>query len=199
MKYGEYDHFLGSFKKLDDRSMARLYLAHKGADYGLILLPSQGQDRAQTLSLKTKLIRQGHSVTLMNGAYLKNYGTPSQSEEQAQAFLVYDQGRRGTLKQGLITLAQEYGLPFAAFFDQKSQSFLLIGTGSEGYPGSDHETVLAGSLFDENGKMVKTVPGLPFVFEGPAQGFHNFNCSKSSYNMSVIMLLLHCEEYVLSE
>lgn len=149
MKYGEYDHFLGSFKKLDDRSMARLNLAHKGADYGLILLPSQGQDRAQPLSLKTKLIRQGHSVTLMNGAYLKNYGTPSQSEEKAQAFLVYDQGRRGTLRQGLITLGQEYGLPF--------------------------------------------------VFEGPAQGFHNFNCSKSSYNMSVIMLLLHCKEYVLSE
>lgn len=86
MRYGEYDHFLGSFKKLDDRSMARLHLAHKDADYGLILLPSDGKDQAKTLSLKTKLIRLGHSVTLLNGACLKHYGTPSQSEEPGQIF-----------------------------------------------------------------------------------------------------------------
>ena len=125
------------------------------------------ENRQRQKSLLLKLQNLGYDVTSVKGSYIENYGSDNAREVGESVFFVVDSDDKGTLKQDLMKLGEEFDQDSILYIPTGGQKSILIGTNHcpDAYP-PYHETVEFNQRgLGKEGEFMTKVKGRPFVFE----------------------------------
>ena len=167
---------------INESGLSRVYRSTQKHDYGTITAfryaPECGtgepytyqQNQQRNKSLLAKLRSAGYGVTAIKGSYIENYGSQDAREVGENSFLVIDLQDKGSLKQVLLALGEEFEQD-SIIYGAAGGVGALIGTNHcpEGYPGYHNEVPQGGALFGKSGEFMSRVKGRPFVFAESAE------------------------------
>ena len=167
---------------ITESGLSRVYRATQAHDFGTITAyryaPECGtgtpytyaQNQKRNASLLAKLRARGYGVTSIKGSYIENYGSPDAREVGENSFLVIDLQDRGTLRDDLLALGEEFEQD-SIIYGAAGAHGTLIGTNHcpGGYPGYHNEAVQGGAIFGKGGEFMSRVRGRPFIFAEGAQ------------------------------
>jgi len=124
---------------------------------------SDNMKRNKSLTAKLQALRYG--VTKIKGSYIENYGSENEQEVGENSFIVIDIQDKGTLKNDLLKLGEEFEQD-SIIFGKAGKGGSLIGTNKcpDGYPGYHKEAKQGGAIFGKTGEFMSRVKGRPFVF-----------------------------------
>ena len=162
---------------ITESGLSRVYKATQAHDFGTITAyryaPECGtgtpytyaQNQKRNASLLAKLRARGYGVTSIKGSYIENYGSPDAREVGENSFLVIDLQDRGTLRDDLLALGEEFEQD-SIIYGAAGAHGTLIGTNHcpGGYPGYHNEAVQGGAIFGKGGEFMSRVKGRPFIF-----------------------------------
>jgi hypothetical protein len=162
---------------VNESGLSRIFQLIQAHDYGTITAyryaPDCGtgepysykQNQQRNQSLLAKLRVAGYGVISIKGSYIENYGSADAREVGENSFLVVDVQDKGTLKNTLLALGEEFDQD-SIIFGKAGDTGVLIGTNScpGGYPGPGKEVVQGGAIFGKTGEFMSRVNGRPFVF-----------------------------------
>lgn len=190
---------------LSQSQLARLWKKYKQFDSGTISAcrgESENEGNAERMEqLHAFLVAKGFSVTALDGVFIEGMGTPAEKSVRQKFFLVFDRNATGTLKETLMKLGEKFGQDLITFNDASTGSYHLIGTAKrEGAAPGYHESIKLGEpMFDEEGKLLLSIKGRPFVFsEGTPldDEHHGYDDTILKYNVSRIRgMVLYAREY----
>ena len=188
------------------KKYSRLYKKYPGYAHGVVPAFradfSSEQNRELQLKIKTDLIRLGYSVTTAGAIWKVNFNSAEQYAVNTQIFLVFERSSVGLLQYDLITLGRRYGLELVAFSPCAGRNLCLYRNGgSAGGTSYDRpdEYILSLPLFDDCGSFIAEIPDSPFAFTSIADDALSFDCVKTSYGISTIMMLAKVPGFVLKE
>lgn len=188
---------------INKKSLSRLYSKYKNFDNGIISASrasySKDENKHRTLELKTALIKLGYSVTTINSTYIENYNSSNAVEVHDKTFIVFDQYGKGNLRENLIKLGKKYEQDSISYCNANNEECVLIGTNKTGYPGLEIEKKLEKSMFENSGEFFSPIEGRPFIFEVTVGGKRDYDCARTSYNLSAILAMIHFDDFVLRD
>lgn len=166
------------YKRLEESSLSRIWKHTKEHESGTIsafrYAPECGngqpysrkQNENRNAKLKAQLLSLGYGVTAIDGVYIENYGSSDAREVNEDSFIVIDLKDKGSLKNDLIKLGEQYEQD-SITFSSASGEYYLIGTNKcpNGYPGYKKENKLGKPMFGEKGEFHSKINGRPFVFK----------------------------------
>lgn len=162
---------------LTESGLSRLYRATQKHDFGTITAyryaPECGtgepysyrQNQQRNASLLAKLRSLGYGVTSIKGSYIENYNSPNAREVGENSFIVIDIQDKGTLRDDLLRLGEEFEQD-SIIYGPAGGIGSLIGTNhcEGGYPGYHNEAPQGMAIFGKSGEFMSRVKGRPFVF-----------------------------------
>jgi len=139
---------------------------------GSILTKSDNKKRNSYL--KSQLLMKGYGITEIDGIYIENYGTSEAKKVREESFIVIDIKDKGTLREDLIKLGNQYEQD-SITYSKPSGEYYLISTNTceNSYPGRGKIGVqlkLGKPFFGKDGEFHSKVNGRPFVF---IEGVHS--------------------------
>lgn len=188
---------------LTESSLSILYRKYKEYDSGTISAYrgtySKEENKFRTLSLKTDLIKLGYSITAIDGIFIEDYGTPKAHELNERSFIVFDRLGNGLLEEDLFKLGKKYEQESITYCNVKEGVYTLIGTSNNGYPGYKKRIKLGNSMFGKKGECYSKINGRPLIFETFSLDAINYDCTRTTYNISTMLCLRKMEGYILPE
>ena len=130
---------------------------------------TKNENIGRNLILKSKLITKKYSITAIDGTFIENYKSDSETKKKEVSFIVVDINDTGNLKEDLI----KYGTIFeqdSITFSLPNGEYYLISTNTcpKPFPGFGKigvEFKLGKPMFGKDGECYSRVNGRPFVFE----------------------------------
>lgn len=164
-----------------ESSLSRIYQHYQNHDTGTISafryagdcgegdLYSKSENKNRNAKLKSKLLALGYGVTAIDGVYIENYGSDNQIEVKEYSFIVVDLKDKGTLKNDLVKLGNEFDQD-SITYSEKGENYYLISSNTcpKGYPGNGKIGVkvkLGKPMFGQDGEFHSKISGRPFIFK----------------------------------
>lgn len=178
-------------RKFAESSLSRLYRHMQEHDCGTITAarfenvecPAAGieghvftaqENKARNRSLQTKLNALGYGVTKIDGSYIENFGTPNAREVKEDSFFVVDLSDRGTLRDDLRRLGEEFQQDSIMFIPRGGETSELWGTqpntclSEEPFPAYGQVEVFNHRRMGVEGEFMTKIRNRPFLFEQKA-------------------------------
>ena len=175
---------------MNESGLSQLYKKYKEYDSGTISASrgdySHKENKKRNKELKAILLAMGYSVTAIKGIYIENYKTNKAKEVHETSYIVFDYKDQGTLWDDLKRLGQKYDQDSITFSTPKNGGkYYLIGTNKTGYPGFNKIEELGKPKLGKEGEIFYSkIKGRQFVFESTCEGYLNFDCIESDYDIN---------------
>ena len=171
--------------KIDESSLSRLHQHSQKHDMGTITafrsardcgkgeLFTKNENKKNNNILKAKLLKLGYGVTAIDGTYIENFGGDNEIEVKEKSFIVVDLLDKGTLRDDLVELGQDFQQD-SVTYQPLGGAYLLLSSNKcpLGYPGKGKIGVvvkLGKPMFGKSGEFHSKISGRPFVFESLLQ------------------------------
>ena len=148
-------------RKIGERLLCNLHQKYQYSDYGVITTYDPSVEENENLKrmgvLKTFIIDQGFSVTLLNGT-VRNKG-------KARFFLIFDRNNTGLLRSCLVRWGSNFGQDSILFHSSYDGKDYIIGTNKSGtvFPMYNDSMPMPRPLFREDGLASLNIIERPFT------------------------------------
>ena len=142
-------------------SAFRSYLKDKD---GNEIKVTRKQNMKRTSQLKAELGKK-YNITVVQGKYIEDYGTPKAKEVGEVTFFVVDQDDSGNLEKDIIKAGIDMEQDSVLFIEKGAKNGRLHGTNDADFPGFGEVVPVGHPVFGKSGEFMTKVKGRPFVLK----------------------------------
>ena len=139
----------------------RGYIRGEGA--GAKIPVTRKQNLKRNAQLKAELNKK-YNITVVQGKYIEDYGTPEAEEKGEVTFFVVDNEDTGNLERDIIRLGKKWEQDSVLFVEKGAANGRLHGTSTAEFPGFGKIFKLGHPVFGKSGEIMTRMKGRPFIF-----------------------------------